>query len=229
MSEQKPFELTSPMAIVLAGVIIAGAIVFTNSQKGNEAGAAGPAGPTISAASIRPPSVNDHIIGSPTAPIVLVEYSDFQCPFCEIIHSTLKKVVADSNGQIAWVYRHLPLNSIHPQANPAANASECIAAQLGSAGFWNYADAVFAEQSKLSTTFSSQLAERLGVDMQKYAQCMNASTYQKVIDTDAAEAESAGGTGTPFVIVLNTKSGKAAPISGALPYAQIMSVIKSVQ
>lgn len=89
---------------------------------------------------IRPPSASDHIIGSPTAPIVLVEYSDFQCPYCQLIHPSLEKLVSESNGQIAWVYRNFPLYQIHPQATPAANAAECIAEQLGNDGFWKFAN-----------------------------------------------------------------------------------------
>lgn len=226
---EKKFELTSPMAIVIAGIVIAAAIVFTNGQKANNAVAGANTEPTVSAASIRPPSANDHIIGSPNAPIVLVEYSDFQCPFCEMIYPTLKKIVDESNGQIAWVYRQFPLTSIHPQANPAANAAECVAAQLGNAGFWKYTETIFANQAQLTPAYSAQVAQKLGADMTKYNQCIANSTYQKVIDTDTAEAEGAGGTGTPYVVVINTKTGKAAPVSGALPYAQILSVIKSVQ
>jgi protein-disulfide isomerase len=231
MSETKKIELSPSVAILIAGVIIAGAIVFTNSR--GQAPAAGgeviAPTPTISAADIRPPMAGEHIIGSPNAPIVLVEYSDFQCPFCSMVHPTIKKIVDESNGKIAWVYRQFPLTSIHPEANPAANASECIAAQLGNAGFWKYEEAVFNNQQQLSPAYSAQLAQQFGADMQKYNTCIAASTYQKNIDADTAEAGAAGGTGTPFTVVINTKTGKAAPVSGALPYAQFMSVIKSVQ
>jgi protein-disulfide isomerase len=95
------------------------------------------------AVTIRKPSDTDHIIGSPTAPIVLVEYSDFQCPYCQMIHPDLQKIVSESNGQIAWVYRNFPLYQIHPQATPAANAAECIAEQLGNTGFWKFANTIF--------------------------------------------------------------------------------------
>ena len=211
----------------MAGVLIAAAIVFTNN-KTPTLGAAQQV-PTIDAASIRPPSQNDHIIGSPTAPIVLIEYSDFQCPYCQVIHSTLKKIASESNGQIAWIYREFPLTSIHPQALPAANAAECIAKQLGNDGFWKYADAIFSNQSKLTPDYSASVAKSLGADMAAYNQCVSTSEFAKVIEADTAEAEGAGGTGTPFTVIINTKTGKASPISGALPYAQIMAVIKSVQ
>lgn len=229
MTEKKSFELNPSIAILVAGVLIAAAILYTNGQTPTLGAAAAGQVATIDAASIRPPMASEHIIGSPNAPIVLVEYSDFQCPYCSVVYPTLKKIVDESNGQIAWVYREFPLTSIHPQALPAANAAECIAKQLGNDGFWKYADAVFNNQSKLTPDYSASIAKSLGADMAAYNQCVSSSEFGKVIDADTAEAEGAGGTGTPFTVVVNTKTGKAAPVSGALPYAQFMAVIKSVQ
>ncbi|OGC88781.1 hypothetical protein A2419_03455 [Candidatus Adlerbacteria bacterium RIFOXYC1_FULL_48_26] len=228
MSEEKGFKLSAPVAILLAGIIIAAAVVFT-SKPAAPAEGAGLTPPTVSVKDIRPPTAGDHIMGSPSAPIVLIEYSDFQCPFCEVIYPTLKKIVDESNGQISLVYRQFPLTTLHPQALPAAHASECIAAQLGNDGFWKYADTVFKNQAQLSTSYSAQLAQQLGADMTKYNQCIANSTYQKNIDADSQEVQAIGGSGTPYVVVLNTKTGKAAVIPGALPYAQAMQVIKSVQ
>jgi protein-disulfide isomerase len=92
---------------------------------------------------MRAPSASDHIVGSPTAPIVLVEYSDFQCPYCKLIHPSLKQIVSESNGQVAWVYRQYPLYQIHPQATPAANAAECIASLGGNDAFWKFEQTIF--------------------------------------------------------------------------------------
>ena len=224
MSETKKIEITPSVSILIAGVLIAGAILFTS----NKAPAIEGDAPTA-AAEVRPPSVGDHLRGSVDAPIVLVEYSDFQCPYCNVIHPTLKKIVEESNGQITWVYRQLPLTSIHPEAQPAAEASECVAEQLGSAGFWQFADILFANQAKLGSAYYAEVAKGLGVDPAKFAACAASGKYADKIATDTAEAQSNGGSGTPFTVVLNTKTGKGVPISGALPYAQIMSVIKSVQ
>lgn len=226
--EAKKFELTPSISIIVAGVIIAGAIVFSNNQAKGGPAAVG-AAPTPTVSNIRPPSVSDHVMGSITAPIVLVEYSDYQCPYCSMIYPTLKRIVSESNGQIAWVYRQFPLTSIHPQAAPAALASECVAEQLGNDGFWKFTDLLYANQSKLSADYYTQVATQLGVDASKYATCVKENKYQSVIDRDTAEAQSSGGSGTPFTVVFNTKTNKAAPISGALPYAQIMSVINAVK
>lgn len=229
MSSIKKLELSPSISIIIAGIIIAGAIVYVNSHPNTQAAPSGGQQQVAAPVSVRPPQANDHIIGSPTAPIVLIEYSDFQCPFCSMIYPTLKKLVTESNGQIAWIYREFPLTSIHPNANPAANAAECIAEQLGNDGFWKFADAVFADQSKLSSSFYTSEAKALGADPTKFAACMSASKYQGRIDADSSEAQAAGGNGTPFTVVFNTKNGKGEPVSGALPYAQFVSVIKSAQ
>ncbi len=228
----KKIELSPSVSIIIAGIIIALAVVFSNQHRIDvpAGGAAGGNGQAAAATiSIHAPNANDHIIGSPSAPIVLVEYSDFQCPYCSMIYPTLKKIVADSNGQVAWVYREYPLTSIHPQANPTANAAECIAAQLGNAGFWKYADAIFANQQQLSPEYSAKLAASFGADPAKYATCVSNKTYQSTIDTDTNEVQASGGNGTPFTVVVNTKPGKMVPVSGALPEAQILSVINSVK
>lgn len=90
---------------------------------------------------------DDHYKGSADAEIAIIEYSDFECPFCSRIHSTLEQVV-NTHDNTAWAYRHLPLG-FHPQALPAAIASECVAEHEGNDAFWEFTDAIFADQSKL--------------------------------------------------------------------------------
>ena len=135
--------------------------------------------------------------------------------------------MSQSNGQVAWVMREFPLYQIHPQAMPAANAAECIAAQLGSTGFWEYADAVFNNQSSLSASYSASLAKQFGANMTSYNTCITNSTYLSKIQTETADAEASGGNGTPFTVVINTKTGKQYPVSGAVPLAQLQAVITS--
>lgn len=227
MSEHKKFEFTTPMAVVAAGIVIAGAILYANAHPapaaagGNVAAQNLPANVNVSA-----PSAQDHIIGDPNAPVVLIEYSDFQCPFCSMVYPTIKNIVDSSGGKVAWVMRNFPLTSIHPQATPAANAAECIAEQLGSDGYFKYADAVFSNQDKLNAAYSRQLAQQFGANMQKYDSCVSTSKYQSKIDAQEAEAENNGGQGTPYTIVYG--KGKQVPISGALPQSQFESVINSL-
>jgi len=226
MSETTKFELNPSISIIIAGVIIAGAIVFTNTRQSAPAAVAAADVQAPSAAtSVRAPSAQDHIIGSPAAPLVLIEYSDFQCPYCNVVHPTLKRIVEESNGQIAWVYRHLPLESIHPNAKPAAIASECVAEQLGNAGFWKFADIIFSDQSKMSPAYFEQVVLQLGAQKTAYKSCIASASTAKKVDTDSNEAQQNGGQGTPYTILYDKKGQTG--VSGALPYATFLSVIKS--
>lgn len=225
MPEEKKFELSPSIAILIAGVLIAGSIIFVN---------AGPVQPSVAAVGeptaetdVTPPGSSDHWFGSPEAPIVLVEYSDFECPYCAMVHPTLKRIVEESNGEVAWVYRHLPLTSLHPEAMPAALASECIAEQLGSTGFWAFADAMFADQKSMSATRYAALAGELGADQVAFNACMQSEKHLSKIEAQAREAQSNGGTGTPFTVVVT--SDTQMPVSGALPYAQFKAVINALR
>ena len=226
MSEINKFELSPSVSILIAGVLIAGAVIFTNTRQSAPAAAvvAGAQAPTA-ATNVRVPSAQDHIVGSPTAPLVLIEYSDFQCPYCNVVHPTLKRIVEESNGQIAWVYRHLPLESIHPSAKPAAIASECVAEQLGNDGFWKFADIIFGDQSKMSPAYFEQVALQLGAQKTAYKSCVASASTAKKVDADSSEAQQNGGQGTPYT-VLYDKRGQVG-VSGALPYDAFTSVIKS--
>ena len=227
MSETTKFELTPAMSILVAGVIIAAAIVFTNMHPASPSTATGAQQAPTAATNVRPPSATDHIIGSPTAPLVLIEYSDFQCPFCSIVYPTLKKIVDGSNGQIAWVLRNFPLESIHPNARPGALAAECIDQQLGNDAYWQFADTIFADQSKISSAYFEQVALQLGAKKAAYEACLTSPETAKRIDTDTQEAMANGGQGTPYTVFYD-KKGQVG-VSGALPYDTFAAVIKSFQ
>lgn len=217
-------ELSPSIAIVIAGVLIASAIIFVNfNAKG--AGAADAALPK--SASVPAPREGDHIIGSLSAPVVLIEYSDFQCVYCSMVYPTIKKIVEESNGQVAWIMRNLPLDSIHPEARPAGLAAECIAEQLGNEGFWAFADDMFNNQDGMGNARYLSVAASLGADTAKYMSCVSSKKYNQKLDDESAEAQVAGASGTPYTVVYG--KGVQVPLSGALPEAQWRSVIKAVQ
>lgn len=85
----------------------------------------------------------DHVRGDETADIAIIEYSDFQCPFCQRVHSILRQVLEKNDGKIMWIYRHFPLSQIHPNARKLAEGSECVAELGGDDAFWKYTDKVF--------------------------------------------------------------------------------------
>ena len=108
--------------------------------------------PTEGAANLKPVTEADHYLGDINAPIKLIEFSDFQCPYCSRVHPTLQQLVDDYNGQVVWIYRHYPLDQLHPYSRTAAEASECAAEQDM---FWEYADALFENQALITSEYIS--------------------------------------------------------------------------
>ena len=95
------------------------------------------------ATQMRPVSADEHILGNANAKIVIVEYSDLECPFCKVFHNTMHQVVEKSNGDVAWVYRQYPIPQLHPKAFHEAEATECAWEQGGNKAFWKYIDKLF--------------------------------------------------------------------------------------
>lgn len=174
------------------------------------------------AGKIIPVSSADHVRGNLDAKVYLIEYSDFECPFCSRFHPTAKQIYDEYGGDVAWVYRHFPLEQIHPHARPAALASECIAELGGEDAFWAFADSTFADQTKLSDI--STIAAGVGVSGSNYDNCIKTEKFADKIDEQYQGGLTAGVTGTPGNIILNQK-GEAWLIPGALPYEQIKPTI----
>ena len=165
----------------------------------------------------------DHIRGNlKKADVVVVEYSDFQCPFCERHHPTLQQLKDEYGDRIAWVYRHFPL-SFHPEAMPAAIASECADNQ---GKFWEYADALFANQSSLSASYYPQLAALLGLDVGKFNTCLTDPATKAIVQADQAGGSAAGVNGTPATFINGVLVADSAGNSvGAAPYATFKAMI----
>lgn len=166
-------------------------------------------------------SAEDHILGDlNTAKLVLVEYSDIDCPFCQRFHPTMHQILKDYSGQVAWVYRHFPLDSLHPEARKKAKATECVSALSDNDTFWKYLDKLYAEANDDLSAF----AVGLGVDKKQFDDCLANDTYADAVENQYQDAVAAGGRGTPYTVVL-TRDGQKIPISGALPIEQIKSTL----
>jgi protein-disulfide isomerase len=222
--EKKKFELSPSLAILVCGLLISGSIIFVNLHP-TSAAVAEPSDLPANA-NVPAPSASDHIRGSLNAPIVLVEYSDFQCPYCQMVHPTLKRLVDESNGQIAWIYREYPLTSLHPQAQPAALAAECIAEELGNDAFWKFADTIFADQTKMSPEYYAQLAAQFGANPATFASCVSTAKFSSKLAAQSLEAQQNGGTGTPFTVIVG--AGAQVPVSGAQAYDTFRGVIDAM-
>jgi len=183
------------------------------------------------AGALRPVSKErDHIRGNPDAPVTLIEYSDFECPFCKSFHATVKKVVEESNGKVRWVYRHFPLDSIHPvKARKEAVASECAGELGGNEAFWRFADRFFeVTPSNNKTdidTVLPRIAREIGLDGARFASCLASGRHDRRVEEDLQNANATGGRGTPWSLVVS-KSGKIYPLSGAQPYASVKQLVE---
>jgi protein-disulfide isomerase len=145
------------------------------------------------------PSEGFPSFGPKDAPIVIVEFSDFQCPFCKQFNDdTFKQLMAAYPGKIRFVFRHLPLTSIHPEAFPAAEAAMCANEQDS---FWEYHDKLFENQDKLGNELYSQIANDLNLDITKFEGCLNSRKYKDPIQQDSDFAVNLGVQSTPTFFV----------------------------
>lgn len=171
----------------------------------------------------------DHIRGNPEAPVTLVEYSDFECPFCKRFQPTLKRIVDDSGGQVRWVFRHFPLDQLHSKARKEAVASECAAELGGNQAFWKFADRFYELTPSNNGTdidvVLPQIAREIGLDKSKFASCLSSGRHDRRIAEDLQNASDTGGQGTPWSIIVS-KSGKKYPLSGAQPYAAVKQIVE---
>ena len=143
--------------------------------------------------------------GNPEAPVVIVEFSDFQCPYCRSVEPTLKKVLAKYEGRVSLAYRDLPLRDIHPQAQLAAEASRCAGEQ---GRFWEYHDLLLENPNKLTREGLVEQARGLKVDEKQFDSCLSSGKYKAQIEQDRQLGLKAGLTGTPgFFINGNMLSG----------------------
>ncbi len=136
--------------------------------------------------------------GAANAPITIVEFSDFQCPYCVRTVPEIQQVLATYPDHVRVVYRQLPLRSIHPQAQAAAEASLCANDQ---GKFWEMHDALFALNGKLQDSSYADLATKLGLKADDFANCMTEHKHAKTVEADTAAADAVGATGTPYLLV----------------------------
>lgn len=212
-------SLVVPAAIVLGGVIVATA-VYVSMPKTPSSGAGNPA-------LVRAVGASDHILGNPAAPVMIIEYSDFDCEYCKNFHDTLHQVIANAgaNGKVAWVFRQFPLTEIHPNAFSHARASECVATTAGNDAFWKFSNALFANQP-INHARYGELASSVGISGDAFAACFaNASsTLDARIMADRQNALDVGAQGTPYSLILIT--GKPPVVmEGAYSYDAVKQLI----
>jgi len=213
-SSQKKPSYAIPTAIVVAGILIAIGFMSSGSD-------------SASAIEVRSIQKNDHVRGNREDPTVtIVEFSDYQCPFCARLHPTLTRII-EENDDVAWVYRHYPIAS-HVQAARAAGAAECAGLLGGEKAFWDFTDTFFEKQNSVRPELFQELAKQNGIDAVAFETCQSSRDVAQKIRTDAREAQNAGLQGTPYSVII-TSSGKFLPFNGALAYEQVLGLVEEAR
>jgi protein-disulfide isomerase len=173
---------------------------------------------------IVPVSDEDHIQGNKDAKVLLIEYSDFECSFCSDFHSTAQQIKDEYGDDVAWVYRHFPLD-FHERARPAAVASECATELGGNESFWYYIHDIFENQEGTLTDVGlKKVAENLGLNMDEFTKCLVSGRHEDKVEEQYQGGLTAGVNGTPGNFILNDK-GEAWLIPGALPFETMKEAI----
>jgi protein-disulfide isomerase len=169
---------------------------------------------------LRPTAIgsSDHVRGSANSPVTVIEYADFQCPYCRQLHVTLQ--AAASEGKIRWVYRDYPL-SMHEFAFREAEAAQCAGAQ---GKYWEYADALYAHQADITSSKAidqelNSLSQEVHADPAAVMQCINSAQYRGVVQDEANEADKLQIEATPTIFINNKRH------EGSVSYSELMNLI----
>lgn len=224
LARQKPHDLSEQE---FNARVERGIVAYINKQR-----QAQQERPNQLAKNVPPPAKDDHLYGNPAAPVTLIEYSDFECPFCKGFHTTAKQLVDRSNGQVNWVYRHFPLDMHNPGAKKEAEASECVAELGGNGAFWKFTDAVYTRTHSNGNGFPIAnlvpLAVELGLNQEAFRQCLDSDRMAPRIQRDIDSGAKAGVQGTPGNILFNSRTGKVVAEQGAQPYARLNDAVQQL-
>jgi protein-disulfide isomerase len=228
------YALAMPIAVIIAGVLIAGAVIYSGGKNANGNTVNAPqqqqvAQETGDLEQMIPVTSEDHIRGDINAPVKIVEYSDTECPFCKRFHTTMQEVYNEygKTGKVAWVYRHFPLDQLHSKARKEAEATECAAELGGNDKFWEYLDRLMEitpANNGLDPAELPKIAAYVGLNTAKFNECLSSGKYAQKIEQHVQNAQATGGQGTPWSIVVG-KNGKKYPLSGAQPISAIKQLI----
>lgn len=225
-----------PIAIISGFAMIALAIFLTsngnskepvpvtaNSQQSEEG--------AVTDGVSRPVDETDYILGNPNAPILMVEYSDYDCPFCKQFHVTMHQIMEEYGvtGQVAWAYRQFPLAQIHPNSPKISEAALCVGDIGGNSAFWSFSDMVFDQREIDAPTSMVNLpnyAEQAGVSNSDYLECMNSGRMQGAVESGVKDGYNAGARGTPYTVLM--VGDQEAIINGAQPYDVVKSIVKNL-
>lgn len=212
-----------PAAILLAGFILSIAVYVVRT--GNE-----PLVPTGNVSLLRPVGPDDHLVGSPEAPVTIITYSDIDCAYCKQYQRTMEQLMTEyaTQEKLAWVYRHLPLIDVHPDAALHAEAAECVHSIAGGESFWRFIGAL-QEQAPGDSMFDPSdydlILPRVNVPEETLRACLDASRFTDRVLADGKNAVEMGAQAAPFTVVL-IEGRDPLVITGTLPYPAMKTVVE---
>lgn len=211
-----------PVAIIIAGIIVAAA---TYTVRVHQEVAKSTGDPTI----VRPVTPDDHLMGNPSAPILVIEYGDIDSAPTKAFDAVMEQLMTEygANGKVAWVFRHFPIIALHPNAAAHASAAECAASLGGPESFWRFIDGI-AVNAPDTNEFNPKdyplLLPGLGISSDAFTSCIAQGTFENRVQADYTNAILAGATGSPYIVLL-VKGQRPIPIAGALPYTSMKKIL----
>lgn len=210
-----------PIAIVCAGILLAFA---TYSVRHHDA-----VSTNGNPEAVRAVSPSDHVLGNPAAPVTIIEYADIDSEYSKAFQKVMEQVMETygGNGNVAWVYRHLPATGVDANSESHAEAAECVAALSGTNNFFKFIDAIQTSapgENQFDPAGYDAVVQQLGLSSGSFDGCMSSHTYQQKVEADYENAGEIGATGSPFSILL-VKGQKPSVISGSIPYDTMKQII----
>lgn len=217
-----PQLLNVPTAIVIAGAIIAIAVIWTKSPTPSSQYANKAAASDSFEQNLKVVTGKDHILGNPNAKIRIIEYSDPSCPFCKVFHNTMRQVMTTygPSGNLAWIYRHYPLDKpkadgriLHPNAGHEAQAQECAADLAGNDGFWKFTNRLYEVTPSVTQDSPNGLdpkqlpviAKYAGIDVEDFNNCLSTGKFKDRVEAEFTDGVNIGIQGTPSSIIVLEK------------------------
>ena len=225
-------SIAIPVAIVVGFGLIAAAIFFSGRSTAPAPTQITKDAPTaVTKQDVKAVDKTDYIKGNPNAPIVIVEYSDYDCPFCKQFNETMQTIMDQYGvgGKVAWVYRQFPIVQLHPNSPRISEAAYCAGDLGGTDAFWKFSDTIFAKREineKTNMTKLPEYATIAGLDKTAFNACLDSGKFKNKVQESLAEGAKAGAQGTPYSIVMVGE--QQAVINGAQPYAVVKQIIDNL-
>jgi len=217
-----------PIAIICGFALIALAIFFTDKTNTPLVANQQNSAEVTQTNTVRPIDKTDYIRGNPNAPILVIEYSDYDCPFCKQYHATLNQILNEYGvtGKVAWVYRQFPLGELHPNSPKISEAALCVGSIGGNDAFWKFTDLIFNERDIDDATNVTRLPDYAigaGVSKDDYIACLDGRDMEDAVLKSIEDGHNAGARGTPYTILIVGNQQEV--IEGAQPYDVVKSIV----